>query len=294
MIKYDCKHLGRSRASATGEDREWSQSKEAAGSLQFSRPCAQDNWDPNSGNGGLRTEHCHKRTAGKGRLAISYCPFRQKLYIQILTNEVFTANWGGQTGALVRLQTPWWVISLWTAPQSFKRQLYHTTVTITMDMSTTGHWPVQCWTAKHTLKSQWMPARNLSAQESGGNLYTATLIREGGAAQLPKRWRGTSQHNLMGYKKDSCTNFCGLSPLHCFGKVWGGQCIFFFNLNCVCPFSNRECVYSQKYTANINNNYTFVLRTTTTKESRAGGEEYAGKLSKICRLLTICFPRMFA
>lgn len=47
--------------------------------------------------------------------------------------------------------------------------------------------------------------------------------------------------------------------------------MYFLDLNCVYPFSNAECIYSQKYTANINNNYTFVLRATTTKESQQMG-----------------------
>lgn len=149
--------------------------KEAAGRLQFSRPCLQDKWAHNSGNRGQnKTLSVTRKWQEKEGWAISYRHFRQKLYIQILTNEVFTADWGGQTGGLVRvLWTPRWVMSLWMAPQSLKRQLDHSTVTAAMDMCMTGHWPVQCWTAKHTLKSQWTPAKNSRAQKSGRDWYTA-------------------------------------------------------------------------------------------------------------------------
>lgn len=74
--------------------------------------------------------------------------------------------------------------------------------------------------------------------------------------------------------------------------------MYFLDLNCVYPLSNAECVYSQKYTTNINYNYTFVLRATTTKQSHQMGQR--GRVHrkiiqvKICSLLTICFPRMFA
>lgn len=123
---------------------------------------------------------------------------------------------------------------------------------------------------KHTLKSHWTPARNLSAQERGGVWFITPLIREGGAAEFPQGWRGTSQHNLMGYKKDSCANFCGLPPS--MALVESGEVNVLFGFKpCVSSQQYRQCIYSQKYTDNINNNHAFVLRTTATKESRQMG-----------------------
>lgn len=135
------------------------------------------------------------------------------------------------------LQTPWWVTSLWTAPQHFNRRPYSSTITTMMDSCMTGHWPVQYWTAKHMLKSYWTSARNLAAQE-----------------------------------RQLC-NFCGLPPPHWFGKAWFSwvRSMYFLDLSCVYPFSNTDSVYSQNYIANVNNNYAFVLRTTTVKKSRQMG-----------------------
>lgn len=107
-IKYDCKHFGRSRASATGEDRERSQVKEATRSLQFSRPCLQYNWAHNSGNRGLRTKHCQSQENGTKKktrhlllltLGRSYTYATQKLPLKCLQ------NWRGGRGV------PWWKCS---------------------------------------------------------------------------------------------------------------------------------------------------------------------------------------
>lgn len=82
-----------------------------------------------------------------------------------------------------------------------------------------------------------------------------------------------SGHNLMDYK-DSCTNFCGLPPPHCFGKTYFSsvRSMYFLDL-CISIQQYRHTVYSQKYIANVINNYAFVLRTTMMKKSRQMGRK---------------------
>lgn len=82
-IKYDFKHLGRSGALATGEDIENEASQRKQLEVRSFQGLVSRITEPTIQGIGGREQNtvCHKRMAGKRRLAISYYHFRQKLYI---------------------------------------------------------------------------------------------------------------------------------------------------------------------------------------------------------------------
>lgn len=83
MIKYDFKHLGRSRALAIGEDIENEASQRKQPEVCSFQGLVSRIIEPTIKGIGGREQNtvCHKRMAGKRRLAISYYHLRQKLYI---------------------------------------------------------------------------------------------------------------------------------------------------------------------------------------------------------------------